>query len=107
MATLTKFGWFDTQDDNHVFRTITDDIGQFLQGSIDHCIIGIKILAELVSLINQVIDFLSYFFNFVVKFSCSSSELFLFLYGINNRIFKINGKQYTFITGRKLPIINF
>lgn len=55
MATLTKFGWFDTQDDNHVFRTITDDIGQFLQGSIDHCIIGVKILAELVSLINQVI----------------------------------------------------
>ncbi len=55
LAKLTKFGWFNTQNDRHVFRSITDDIGQFFQGSMEHCIIGIKVLAELVSLINQVI----------------------------------------------------
>ncbi|XP_065071975.1 exportin-7-like [Rhopilema esculentum] len=59
LAKLTKFGWFDTQDDTYVFRSITDDIGQFLQGSIEHCIIGIKILAEIVSLINQTESTLS------------------------------------------------
>eukprot|EP00794_Sanderia_malayensis_P005744 gene5744-6446_t len=53
LAKLTKFGWFNTQNDRHVFRTITDDVGRFFQGSMEHCIIGVKILAELVSLFNQ------------------------------------------------------
>ena len=54
LGKLTKFGWFNTQGERHVFRSITDDIGQFIRGPIEHCIIGIKVLAELVSLINQV-----------------------------------------------------
>ena len=49
-----KYGWFDSKNDSWVFRTAHSDIKQFLQGSIDHCIIGIKLLTELVATMNQV-----------------------------------------------------
>uniref|UniRef100_A0A7M5UYT3 Importin N-terminal domain-containing protein n=1 Tax=Clytia hemisphaerica TaxID=252671 RepID=A0A7M5UYT3_9CNID len=60
LVKLTKYGWFESKDDNFVFRTIANDIKQFLQGgSIDHCIIGLKLLSELVSTMNQSEDNLS------------------------------------------------
>ena len=39
LVKLTKFGWFDSKNDVWVFRSVTDEIRQFLQGSIEHCII--------------------------------------------------------------------
>lgn len=53
LVKLTKYGWFDSKNDSWVFRSVTDDIRQFLQGSIDHCVIGIKLLTELVTTMNQ------------------------------------------------------
>jgi exportin-7 len=45
---LTKFGWFD--DDHH--RGIVDEATKFLQATVDHCIIGLQILNELVTEMN-------------------------------------------------------
>ena len=51
---LTKYGWFESKSDTYVFRDVTESIKQFLQGGIDHGIIGVKLLTELVSNMNQV-----------------------------------------------------
>lgn len=45
---ITKLGWFD--DPTH--RELADEVTQFLQASIDHCILGLKILNELVMELN-------------------------------------------------------
>lgn len=53
LARLTKLSWFDVQKNELVFRTIVDDVGKFLQGSVDHCIIGVHVLSQLVCEMNQ------------------------------------------------------
>ncbi|XP_027043179.1 exportin-7-like [Pocillopora damicornis] len=53
LARLTKLSWFDVQKNDLVFRTIVEDVGKFIQGSVDHCIIGVHILSQLVCEMNQ------------------------------------------------------
>ncbi|PFX28448.1 Exportin-7 [Stylophora pistillata] len=53
LARLTKLSWFDVQKNDLVFRTLVDDVGKFIQGSVDHCIIGVHILSQLVCEMNQ------------------------------------------------------
>ncbi|TYZ58875.1 hypothetical protein PybrP1_005973, partial [[Pythium] brassicae (nom. inval.)] len=45
---LTKFGWFD--DEQH--REIVGEVTKFLQATVDHCLIGLQILNELVTEMN-------------------------------------------------------
>mmetsp|Transcript_992 Transcript_992/g.1252 ORF Transcript_992/g.1252 Transcript_992/m.1252 type:complete len:1105 (-) Transcript_992:236-3550(-) len=45
---ITKLGWFD--DVQH--REIVDEVTKFLQATVDHCIIGLKILNALVGELN-------------------------------------------------------
>ena len=70
VARLTKHGWFDSEQDVFVFRDIVDQVGNLLrvsatytltcssaitasQGSVDHCIIGVQLLHQLVLEMNQ------------------------------------------------------
>ncbi|KAL3796830.1 hypothetical protein ACHAW5_002516 [Stephanodiscus triporus] len=45
---ITKLGWFD--DATH--RELTEDVTKFLQATIDHCVLGLKILNQLVDELN-------------------------------------------------------
>jgi len=45
---ITKLGWFD--DPTH--RELTEDVTKFLQATVDHCILGLKILNQLVDELN-------------------------------------------------------
>lgn len=45
---ITKLGWFDTPE----HRAIVDEIGKFLEATIDHNIIGMKLLTSLVDEMN-------------------------------------------------------
>ena len=45
---ITKLGWFDGQE----HREIVTDIGTFLEGSVDHYIVGLKVLKSLVDEMN-------------------------------------------------------
>ena len=45
---ITRLGWFD--DSAH--RELTDEITKFLQATVDHCILGLKILVQLVDEMN-------------------------------------------------------
>jgi exportin-7 len=45
---ITKLGWFD--DAAH--RDLTDDVTKFLQATVDHCVLGLKILNQLVDELN-------------------------------------------------------
>lgn len=45
---ITKLGWFD--DKTH--RELADDVTKFLQATVDHCILGLKILNQLVDELN-------------------------------------------------------
>lgn len=36
-----------------VFRNIMEDVGNFLQGSVEHCMIGVQILSQLTCEMNQ------------------------------------------------------
>jgi len=45
---ITKLGWFD--DPTH--RELADDVTKFLQATVDHCILGLKILNQLVDELN-------------------------------------------------------
>ncbi|KAL3918381.1 MAG: hypothetical protein SGILL_004261 [Bacillariaceae sp.] len=45
---ITKLGWFD----DNVHRELADDVTKFLQATIDHCILGLKILNQLVDELN-------------------------------------------------------
>lgn len=48
LCRITKMGWFE--DPSH--QKITDEVGQFLQASSKHCVIGLSILTQLVSEMN-------------------------------------------------------
>ncbi|XP_065590543.1 ran-binding protein 17 [Cyrtonyx montezumae] len=54
IAKITKLGWFEVLKDQLVFRDITADVKLFLQGTVDHCIIGVMILSELTQEMNLV-----------------------------------------------------
>ena len=45
---ITKLGWFD----DPVHRDLADDVTKFLQATVDHCILGLKILNQLVDELN-------------------------------------------------------
>lgn len=45
---ITKLGWFD--DPAH--RELADEVTKFLQATVDHCILGLKILNQLVDELN-------------------------------------------------------
>lgn len=45
---ITKLGWFD--DTKH--RELAEEVTQFLQATVDHCILGLKILNQLVDELN-------------------------------------------------------
>lgn len=45
---ITKLGWFD--DPTH--RELTEDVTKFLQATINHCVLGLKILNQLVDELN-------------------------------------------------------
>ncbi|ODM92544.1 Exportin-7 [Orchesella cincta] len=51
---ITKLGWFDSEEDEFVFRNLITDIRNFLQGSVEHCTIGIQLLSVLTSEMNEV-----------------------------------------------------
>ncbi|KAM5298237.1 LOW QUALITY PROTEIN: ran-binding protein 17 [Ctenodactylus gundi] len=54
IAKITKLGWFEVQKDQFVFREIIADVKKFLQGTVEHCIIGVMILSELTQEMNLV-----------------------------------------------------
>uniref|UniRef100_A0A8D8RPF3 Exportin-7 n=2 Tax=Cacopsylla melanoneura TaxID=428564 RepID=A0A8D8RPF3_9HEMI len=53
-ARITKLGWFDSEKDEFVFRNVIQDVSNFLQGSVEHCIIGVQILSQLTGEMNQI-----------------------------------------------------
>ena len=53
VARITKHGWFDMDKKDYVFRNILDEVGTFLRGSVDHCVIGVQVLHQLVMEMNQ------------------------------------------------------
>ncbi|XP_069855305.1 ran-binding protein 17 isoform X2 [Dipodomys merriami] len=54
IAKITKLGWFEVQKDQFVFREIIADVKKFLQGTVEHCVIGVMILSELTQEMNLV-----------------------------------------------------
>jgi len=55
-ARITNLGWFDSKDDEFVFRNVISDVTKFLQGSADHCMIGVQLLSQLTCEMNQISD---------------------------------------------------
>ncbi|KAM6056117.1 ran-binding protein 17 isoform 2-T2 [Chlamydotis macqueenii] len=54
IAKITKLGWFEVLKDQLIFRDVIADVKKFLQGTVDHCIIGVMILSELTQEMNLV-----------------------------------------------------
>ncbi|XP_002744591.2 ran-binding protein 17 isoform X1 [Callithrix jacchus] len=54
IAKITKLGWFEVQKDQFVFREVIADVKKFLQGTVEHCIIGAIILSELTQEMNLI-----------------------------------------------------
>ena len=55
-ARITNLGWFDSKEDDYVFRNVIADVTKFLQGSADHCMIGVQLLSQLTCEMNQISD---------------------------------------------------
>ncbi|KAH1005287.1 hypothetical protein HUJ04_006300 [Dendroctonus ponderosae] len=55
-ARITKLGWFDAHKEELLFRNVVADISKFLQGSVEHCMIGVQLLSQLTSEMNQITD---------------------------------------------------
>ena len=53
-ARITKLGWFDVKEEDFVFREVIQDVSKFLQGSVDHCMIGVQLLNQLTCEMNQM-----------------------------------------------------
>ncbi|KAH9499291.1 Exportin 7 [Bulinus truncatus] len=54
-AKITKYGWFDVNKEEFVFRNVVSDVGKFIQsGSTHHVMIGVQLLSQLVCEMNQV-----------------------------------------------------
>ncbi|XP_012940207.1 exportin-7 isoform X2 [Aplysia californica] len=53
-ARITKYGWFDVNKEEFVFRNVVNDVGKFIQsGSTHHVMIGVQLLSQLVCEMNQ------------------------------------------------------
>ncbi|XP_014602189.1 PREDICTED: exportin-7 isoform X6 [Polistes canadensis] len=55
-ARISKLGWFDSEKEEYVFRNVVGDITKFLQGSVEHCMIGVQLLSQLTCEMNQISD---------------------------------------------------
>ncbi|XP_076650962.1 ran-binding protein 16 isoform X3 [Halictus rubicundus] len=55
-ARITKLGWPDSDKDEFVFRNVVSDVTKFLQGSVEHYMIGVQLLSQLTFEMNQVTD---------------------------------------------------
>ncbi|OXU26700.1 hypothetical protein TSAR_005650 [Trichomalopsis sarcophagae] len=53
-ARISKLGWFDSDKDEFVFRNVVSDVSKFLQGSVEHCMIGVQLLSQLTCEMNQI-----------------------------------------------------
>ncbi|XP_078405859.1 ran-binding protein 17-like [Cetorhinus maximus] len=53
IAKITKMGWFEVRKDKLAFREVIADVTKFLQGSVEHCMIGVMILSELTQEMNM------------------------------------------------------
>jgi exportin-7 len=53
-ARITKLGWFDTKEEDFVFRNVISDVTKFLQGSAEHCMMGVQLLSQLTCEMNQI-----------------------------------------------------
>ncbi|KAH0956372.1 hypothetical protein HN011_009423 [Eciton burchellii] len=53
-ARISKLGWFDSDKDEFVFRNVVSDVTKFLQGSVEHCMIGVQLLSQLTCEMNQI-----------------------------------------------------
>ncbi len=53
-ARITKLGWFDTKEEEYVFRNVIADVTKFLQGSAEHCMMGVQLLSQLTCEMNQI-----------------------------------------------------
>ncbi|XP_044003499.1 exportin-7 isoform X1 [Aphidius gifuensis] len=53
-ARISKLGWFDSDKDDYVFRNVVGDISKFLQGSVEHCMVGVQLLSQLTCEMNQI-----------------------------------------------------
>jgi len=51
---ITKLGWFDSDKEEFVFRAVITDVTKFLQGSAEHCMVGVQLLSQLVCEMNQI-----------------------------------------------------
>lgn len=80
LAKLTKYGWFDTIKDEHIFRKIDSDVKEYLnKGTMEHCLIGVKILTQLVSEMNQIAEMdVNLSFTRHRKIACSFRDAQLF-----------------------------
>lgn len=56
LVKITKYGWFDAYQKVAVFKTIVEDVQTFLQGRVEHCVIGVQILSNLTSEMNTTAD---------------------------------------------------
>lgn len=79
LAKLTKYGWFDSYEDEMVFRKTEQDVKVFLNGSMEHCLTGVKILSHLVSEMNQIAEMdVNLSFTKHRKIACSFRDTQLF-----------------------------
>lgn len=79
LAKLTKYGWFDSYEEDMIFRKLEEDVKQFLKGSVEHCMIGVKILSQLVSEMNQIAEMdVNLSFTRHRKIACSFRDTQLF-----------------------------
>ncbi|KAM8718287.1 hypothetical protein ACLKA7_000989 [Drosophila subpalustris] len=56
LAKITKYGWFDSYKGELIFQNLLEDVKRFLQGSVEHCTIGVQILSQLVSEMNSIVE---------------------------------------------------
>lgn len=53
-ARISKLGWFDSDKEEYVFRNVVANVAKFLQGSVEHCMIGVQLLSQLTCEMNQI-----------------------------------------------------
>ncbi|XP_037051893.1 ran-binding protein 16 [Bradysia coprophila] len=79
LGKITKYGWFDQHKEELVFRNVLDDVKKFLQGSVEHCMIGVQILSQLTCEMNQMSEVdISFSFTKHRKIACSFRDTQLY-----------------------------
>lgn len=56
LVKITKYGWNELYKEDYVFRSVVEDVKKFLQGSVEHCMIGVQILSHLTQIMDQVTE---------------------------------------------------